>query len=701
MLYRTLQNSNSMRRQKGIATILIVVLVGVALIATSMGVMHSIRSTQEKHIAVHAVTHAQTGVWTGVEAFRLYLNTLTPAQLTALPSTIALSVGSNAYGNMSATGVSVTGNATSGYKVNASIVNKNTSANASAAVGVVYEMPSSSCTNCVQLSAPLQFRDDLDVGGQITFNMPSGGTPNINVDGDISMLSVGATNFGILKATGNVNLDSNVRATEIQSNGNVSLTGDAQATKVNAMGTVTTGGSGGAGTIWANGAITYNGSYLFTGINSLSTMSLNPASTMTSLHGIAKAKGNVTVNGNAKLTEIQTKGNISIVGNPQINTITAEGNLTCNLAAATWNNFTTMWLNTTVPAGCTTAKTTVGIKTTENAGKTVQEMIAVTPVTIPRTAVDVWTLKNKANYIFEWDSVKGKAKLTVNNINGVPNGAVYWIKDNPHGGSSAGTTTLCTAATTTTCTAATGLTLDLCIGQSDWNQCFSYNTTTSTWKFDGKHAVPGVLWFKGNVEFANGSNFGTVLATGNVTAVSAALVLTGVNYGHAGSSAYNTVCLANLSGITGISNIDSTYTAKFSDQYPTNLCNKTTSVYIPDTIGNIGVAAGGYDPSGAGVFSGGNIDIAANSKIYGIVLAGNYLVTGGQTEIYGAVSAAVQGTRGVKNNNLAGNTTVDLTRGNTSYNPTAVPDMTTGACPDCAGLGYQAPSAKILWSKYL
>jgi hypothetical protein len=699
MLYRTFQNAHSLRRQKGIATVLIVVLIGIALIATSMGVLHNIRSTQEKHTAVHAITHAQTGAWTGVEAFRLYLNTLSPTQLAALPATVALSVGDNAYGEMSATNVAVTSNA-GVYKISASIVNKHTSANASAAVGVVYEIPSSNCTNCVELSAPLQFRDDLTVGGQITFNMPSGQKPNINVDGNISMMNVGATAFGALRATGAVSLDSNVRVDEIYSNGNVSLTGDARSVKVTTQGSVTTAGSGGAQLIWANGLISYSGSYLFTGINSLSTITVSPGSVMTTDHGIAKAAGNVSINSGARVDQVHTKGNVAANNNPLINTVVAEGNLSCSVIP-TWNRFTNIQLNGTVQASCTTAKAAVGTTVTENMSNSVVTMSSVQPFSIPRNVIDVWTLKNKANYIFEWDSTVNKAKLTVNNIHGVPNGAVYWIKDNPHGGSSAGTTTLCTAATSSTCTAATGLTLDLCIGHSDWNQCFSYNTSTSTWKFDGKHAVPGILWFKGNVEFANGSNFGTVLATGNVKSVSAALVLTAVNYSQTGSSAYNTVCLANLSGITNVTNIDSSYQTKFSDQYPTNLCNKTTGVYIPDTLGNIGVAAGGYDPSGAGAYSGGNIDIAANSKIFGIVLAGNYLFTGGQTEIYGAVSAAVQGTRGVSDNSLGGNTTVDLTRGNANYNPTAIPDMTTGACPDCAGLGYQTPSAKILWSKYL
>ncbi|MEY4589507.1 MAG: hypothetical protein RL497_1583, partial [Pseudomonadota bacterium] len=77
-------SSASPKNQNGIATVLIIVLVGLGLTATSMGIIHSVRSTQQKQIAAHAITHAQAGAWTGVEVFRRYLASLTTVQLTAL-----------------------------------------------------------------------------------------------------------------------------------------------------------------------------------------------------------------------------------------------------------------------------------------------------------------------------------------------------------------------------------------------------------------------------------------------------------------------------------------------------------------------------------------------------------------------------------------------------------------------------------------
>jgi hypothetical protein len=189
-----------------------------------------------------------------------------------------------------------------------------------------------------------------------------------------------------------------------------------------------------------------------------------------------------------------------------------------------------------------------------------------------------------------------------------------------------------------------------------------------------------------------------------VQSTSGAVVMTAVNYGHIGSSAYKTVCLADLAGITDVSVIDGDYTSTFSDQYPTNLCDKTNGVYKPSLAGNIGIAAGGYNPESAYAFSGGKVTAGANSKIFGMLLAGGYLDSAsGQVSVYGAMEAAVQGTKGVEDNDLGASLTVDLTKGGANYNALLAPDMTTGGCPTsvCAGLGYQAPKARILWSKYL
>lgn len=682
MKYQHLNQSAFPKQQRGIATILIVVLIGVALTATAMGIMHSIRSAQQKQVAVHAVTHAQTGVWAGAEAFRRYLGTLNPTQLGALTGNMNLSLDAPGFGSMTVQNVGVQ-NLTDSYRVTATIVNAHGDAKASAAVTVVYDVEKvETCPGCVMLSAALDFHDDLDVGGQITFNLPAGAKPNINVDGNVSMMNVGAMSLGSLRTTGNVSLDSNMRVEEVYSNGNVSLTGDARALKVTNRGTVVTGGSGGAQVIWANGAVTLNGTYRSDAVNTRSTISVNPP-TPTVTHGTLKASSDVTVRSYPAIESVQTKRDVIInagTSNPLVTSIIGERNLLCT--PATWNNFTSVSVNGVVQASCTAALLK-GV--TAGAANSVTEMNEIQPITIPRMVVDVWTLKQYANYVFEWDAAMNRTKVTVKNINSAPDG-VYWIgkyADNKQD-------YLCKTFNASGLCLTPASTLQMCIGHSEWNPCLTpvYNTTNKTWTFDGKNAVPGILWFKGNVFLNNGYNYGTVLATGNVK-TGGLMRIQSVNY-----AGFNAMCKAE----TG----DALYKTTFSDQYPTNLCDMGAQTYKPMDVGNIAIAAGGYDPAANGVYSGGDIDVGTNNQIYGIVLAGGYLATGGQTEIYGHVSAAVQGGKGSKDNILSGNTTVDLTRGNTNYNPAKVPDMTGGACPDCEGLNDPEPGeTKLLWSKYL
>jgi hypothetical protein len=689
------QTSNP-HSQRGIATILIVVLIGVALTATAMSIMHSMRSSQEKHIAVHAATNAQVGAWAGVEAFRRYLETRTPNEIAALPQTLQMSVGDNAnpYGAMSVGGIAVTSQASS-YRVAATITSKHESAHASASVGVVYEVEKiDPCPGCVKLTAALDFHDNLDVGGGISFVMPAGTLPTINVDGNVSMMNLAPMTLGILNSTGTINLDSNMRVEEINSNGNVSLTGDARAEKVTTQGTVVTGGNGGARIIWANGAVTLGGVYRSDAVNSRSTVNVN-----TGAHGDVKSIGTVTVGGSTtKVDEIQTKTNVTVNNGTEITRVIAEGDLSCGAGFSGWNNYTSISVNGSVTNSCAAARARANnvndTTVVHGAANSVVAMEEVAPVVIPRMVVDVWTLKNFANYIFEWDSSVNRTKVTVKNINTAPDGE-YWVgkyADNQQD-------YLCRTFDATGKCLTPAATLQGCIGHSEWDPCMTpvYNTTNKTWTFDGKSALPGVIWFKGNVNLNNGFNYGTILATGNVT-TGGQMRIQSVNY-----AGFNPMCKAIPNADYTGDAIDKTrYINTFSDQYPKNLCDMVQQKYLPITVGNIAIAAGGYDPAGNGTYSGGDVILGANNGVYGAVLAGGYLQTGGETRIFGYVSAAVQGGKGVTDNRLGGSTTVDLTRGNENYDPAKMPDMTGGACPDCAGLtGPKTGASKVHWSKYL
>ena len=61
------------KQQQGIATVLIVLLVGVALTASTLGVIYSVKSTQNKQVTSHATSNAQSAAWALAEAVRAYL----------------------------------------------------------------------------------------------------------------------------------------------------------------------------------------------------------------------------------------------------------------------------------------------------------------------------------------------------------------------------------------------------------------------------------------------------------------------------------------------------------------------------------------------------------------------------------------------------------------------------------------------------
>ena len=74
----------TIKQQQGIATVLIVLLVGVALTASTLGVIYSVKSTQNKQVTSHATSNAQSAAWALAEAARAYLMQLDPDELDTL-----------------------------------------------------------------------------------------------------------------------------------------------------------------------------------------------------------------------------------------------------------------------------------------------------------------------------------------------------------------------------------------------------------------------------------------------------------------------------------------------------------------------------------------------------------------------------------------------------------------------------------------
>lgn len=710
----------SLHKQQGIATVLLVVFIGIALIATSFGVMHSIRGTQEQQVAAHASTHAQNGVWTGVEAFRLYLGSLEEDVLLALDDVVgaeynieltdAGDVVQDFYGAISVADVSVSAPVGDVYQISATITNTNTQAQAAAAVGAVFEYEKPPCSDCVDLTATLDFHDDLVAGGEINITSPPGTLPTINIDGSAHMPNIAISRLQALNATGSVSLDSAVSADEIHSNGDVILSGSANAHSVKAIGIVSVSGGASAGNIWADGNVSYTSSTSYVNPETSTAVPLDISTqghieSTTTGHNTFIADGDINIMREAdggsqsgNYAHLESGGNVTIDNtNASVSKILAKGNLLCpnnNWPSSLYDDIT---VGGSIQASCVSAAADAlvpGSAVSIDPALNVTDVQAVPAYTVPSAIVDVWPLKQFANYVIEYDEDASRTKITVYNINGIPHGTSYYL-GNYDG--VAKKSFLCETVDVDgnceTPTAANAIG-SICLGQSEWNSCLFHSVVAgvNTWKFEGKGMAPGVYFIDGDVTLDNGRNYSTVLVAGNLT-TNGALVQTSINYGD-----YAEVCEAVGTGLN-----EPIFTSRFSQQYPTNLCDTDAGELIVKDFGNLGIAVGGYRPEDAGAFTGGNVYLDDNTVVNGIVLAGNYLETGGSVVVNGFMSAAVQGGRGAQDNILGGSTTMNLHSDRPNYIPNRVPDMSDGACPDCGNEGYpeNTPRSKLLWSKYL
>jgi len=110
-------------------------------------------------------------------------------------------------------------------------------------------------------------------------------------------------------------------------------------------------------------------------------------------------------------------------------------------------------------------------------------------------------------------------------------------------------------------------------------------------------------------------------------------------------------------------------------------------------MGNTALMAGSYETgyTDAAHFRGGNINLEASNVIFGNVIAGNLLTTGGSTTIYGRVATSRQSGEGI--NTLKGSTTIDLSRESGTGN-----QINTG---NQNNNNNATPRTKIMWTRYI
>ena len=295
----------NLKQQKGMATVLLVLLVGISVMLITAAVAKSMVSKKEASVAAHAQTNAQLMGWAGVSAFREYVQAQGRNNISAVAAlngqTITLRNEANKK-EIIAKNIRVSGCVVSNptCTVSADISSNNKTAQAATTIQVVYELNLNNTPSIVEKMA-LGFTGNTDFLGT-TFKAE---VPNtdviINVDGNASFLAglqlenirelninstgdvvvncgtqkCGSTiinihaqgrvdlsdggNFGVVKADGVVSLSAAkpkvTRIEQIYSRSDVFISGESVVQQVRAVGNVQLTAGGYANNIIANGYV--------------------------------------------------------------------------------------------------------------------------------------------------------------------------------------------------------------------------------------------------------------------------------------------------------------------------------------------------------------------------------------------------------------------------------------------------------------
>ena len=664
-------------RQRGIATVLILLLVGLALTVAVLGTAHHIRGQQQQDVATHAQTQAQLKAWTGAELVRQYLEQLQangdldtlreqplPFALILTGTGVTDTVLARITAVDSPPGPTLTAHITG-------IAALDSPAEARAMLEVVYA-PGAGASPPPAVPRPtvLNYNRNLTLGGSIKIEKDAGdATPyEIRVLGDIVTGGNSITGVDRLLSTGSIHIGSGSAFQELHANCDVKLTGSVTAAQVLARRNACfTGAAKATEKIRVNGSVETAASQpkIAAGAQPQGTDACTapapqndtnaptcwlpepPAPTPLPFQGVYLRGGS------AGASDIETAGSIYLTNSGTIGKLLAQGDLS-------------------VPGSGKVTQGTIGgqllevkawntnnVQVTTQAGLTVA-LPAVPPLSIATETFNANDYRASANYAFTVDAA-GYRKVTVQQVQGIDDGE-YFLGDYTGGGYK---DYLCTQVTGTaaspTCLApGVAATITLCKGQSAYNGCFAYGP--NGWKIDGQGMAPGVAWFAGDLEVGTGSYFNTFIATGNIK-TSGSHTTYAPNYvGYDGQQ-------ATASGVPVSLPQGVCQHSDFPQLRPAQFCTPP-DVYTALDVGNYAFMAGSRadeDWQNLHGYQGGDITLGASSKVHGNVKAGNQFISGGSTAIHGYASALALGVSA--QNAMGGSTTFDLRKLPATFTP--------------------------------
>jgi hypothetical protein len=652
------------RRQRGAATVLTALLVGLAVMASTFAVVQYVGTSQDQSVTTHAQTQAQMNAWLGAEVVRQYLANLTVTQrdslLTAVQAgpaagtALTLSTGSDIIlaklMNSSSASIfvaQITGTTAVGSKAQSKVT-------LDVRYGVVYK------SGLPDPTAALTAGMNTNLSGSVNVKGDTSAQKTFSIDGDLVSSGYSIAGVETLNVTGTANLDSSGAYSTVNSNCDVVFVQGASALIVNARRHICGSGSAHVGTqatangsinlaTTGNGGLSAIGGTVFTDTCAATGTAANAATnTAATCPGPDPARGPgvdmYTSSNNGSATKVTTLANVYI-GSGSIDDLWAGGDLYVignsnpTISGKVGGNITGTFNRANVATGGGTPSITPVSK-------------VVVPTSTPFNANDYRT---SANYAFYVDGAK--LKVDVKNVNAVAAGT--YLLDNS--GQSA---IICT--TNGNSCAGKNTVMTICTG----GNCITHGN--AGWYLAG-NMEPGVVWFDDDLTVNNGPYYNTFVTTGNVT-----------------TSGNHSVYAPNYAGYSGIC---TTAGGTAIANYPKNFCvNGAFVSSAASGLGNYAYAAGSFTGTyAAASYVGGNMTFAGGSTIYGYVLAGNGVTTAGNVTFYGYL--VTQGLKGKQSGNassLGGSTVIDLT------------DLpTTLYVPDPDKPGGSGTTVTILSTRYL
>lgn len=698
--------------QQGVVAIIMVSLLGLVALAIAASGLMSIKGSQAQQLTLSTTTQANRRAIEGAQIVQSYLSALDTAAIAALrPGNLDIA---GATG-IAASVLSSTLMPGGAYHITANITGR--SFQTASVFQTVYEVTPAAAPQQTVVSSTVNINSNLKLTGDIKVLGLS--TANLMVRGNVDMVG-SVSGINALCATGNIAVGGGIAVNRVCSRGAVTLSGSASVPQdISAMGNVVlSGGATSATTVNTNGSVTISGGSATAGVvnakgnvavsggNARVTSALNSEGsvnwTSSSPAKTINANGTVYYKASNNNTTVNSGSHVTIAHNGTVQTLNALGNVTLDGYWGTGvfgslRGQSNLTFDNRAMIGDGQVKGTLS-RTPDSNQKVVRNAALVvdfTPVSLATVnpsidaaaTVDVYALKEAANYVFEVDGNK-KRKVTVRNVSGITDGT-YFLGDyayawNVPSLARGNKDYLCTAVSSNgNCTLPATPYRTICQGNSESNGCFQYNPGTQTWTISGISMAVGTAWFSGNLVVNNGTYINTFLSTGTLS-TGGSLKVFSPNY-----VGYTPMCTDSRSAAPYGIAID----YRLSGLYPTDLC--VSGTYVKSALGNTALMAGGY--GSPGFYSGGNISVGSSNTIYGNVAAGGLLDTSGNTTIIGVVVVSnMANAAGTGTTNWTGSTTFDLRDLPSTFAPGTLPCMTSGGCGKGGGT-----TARVKWSMFL